>query len=333
MIAVGDYFNEVRECIYKGEHYSVRDNGSVMRRSREGKRVRKYDNKWTFGKTNEINGYNYIGVERIHRIVAYAFLGEPPTAQYVVDHIDTNRQNNRPENLRWVTRLENALNNEITRAKIEKICGSIEAFLENPAMLKGHEKEDTNFDWMRAVSPKEAKVSLERLSKWAKQPKFGGGKLGEWVYKEHINSNSLINSFATSDLMTREQASLTPNAIQVDWKTPTEFPSCPEAITNNSLEEYSMRLIKGSVYSRNKYVEAIVLDTAFSEDKKTLIVMCKNEKEDAVKRWLLSKVTCNDNKFFHQNAQSYFEESGALKYFTIAQGKEWTGGLVFEDLC
>ena len=35
-----------------------------------------------------------------------------------IDHIDTNRCNNRKENLRWFTKLENALNNEITRNKI-----------------------------------------------------------------------------------------------------------------------------------------------------------------------------------------------------------------------
>lgn len=29
-------FNEVRDCIYKDEHYSVRDNGAVMRHPREG---------------------------------------------------------------------------------------------------------------------------------------------------------------------------------------------------------------------------------------------------------------------------------------------------------
>ena len=67
--------------------------------------------------------------------MAYAFLGEPPTNQHVVDHIDTNRQNNRPENLRWLTRLENALLNPITRAKIENICGSIEAFINDPTIL------------------------------------------------------------------------------------------------------------------------------------------------------------------------------------------------------
>ena len=50
--------------------------------------------------------------------MATAFHGEPPTKEHVVDHIDTNKQNNRPENLRWVTRLENILLNPITAKRI-----------------------------------------------------------------------------------------------------------------------------------------------------------------------------------------------------------------------
>lgn len=107
MVSVDDY-NEVRDCIYKDEHYSVRDNGAIMRYPREGKRVRKDDYVWTFGKPNDKTGYMEIAGQRVHRIVAFAFHGNPPTDQHVVDHIDTNRRNNRPENLRWLTRLENA---------------------------------------------------------------------------------------------------------------------------------------------------------------------------------------------------------------------------------
>ena len=105
MASVDDY-NEVKDCIYKDEHYSVRDNGAVMRHQREGIRVRKDDNVWTFGKPNDKTGYMEIAGQRVHRIVAFAFLGNPPSDQHVVDHIDTNRRNNRPKNLRWLTRLE-----------------------------------------------------------------------------------------------------------------------------------------------------------------------------------------------------------------------------------
>ena len=127
---INDY-NEVKECVYKDEHYSVRDNGAIFRHKREGKRLRFDDERWTFGFKNSKTGYMLLGDHRVHIIVATAFLGERDSKKFVVDHIDTNRCNNRVENLRWFTRLENALNNEITRSKIIYICGSIEAFIEN----------------------------------------------------------------------------------------------------------------------------------------------------------------------------------------------------------
>ena len=40
-----------------------------------------------------------IGTEVVHRIVATAFHGEQPSVKHIVDHIDTNRRNNRVENL------------------------------------------------------------------------------------------------------------------------------------------------------------------------------------------------------------------------------------------
>jgi DNA-binding XRE family transcriptional regulator len=45
-----------------------------------------------------LNHWNY----RTHRMVALAF-HERPTEQHVVNHIDGNKTNNRPENLEWVT--------------------------------------------------------------------------------------------------------------------------------------------------------------------------------------------------------------------------------------
>src|SRR5947209_2628132 len=117
-VALHDFFQEL-DCTYDGEQYSVRDNGAVLRHPRHGKRRRSLDGLWTFGKPNDKTGYMELASVRVHRIVATAFHGVPPTPEHVVDHIDTNRRNNRPENLRWLTRLENALKNPITLKRIE----------------------------------------------------------------------------------------------------------------------------------------------------------------------------------------------------------------------
>lgn len=50
----------------------------------------------------KINGKKY----RVHRLVASIFIPNPDNKPYV-DHIDGDRYNNRADNLRWVTSLEN----------------------------------------------------------------------------------------------------------------------------------------------------------------------------------------------------------------------------------
>lgn len=185
---INDY-KEIKECVYKDEHYSVRDNGAVMRHLREGKKARKDDGIWTFGLKNPQNGYMMLGQHRVHIIVATAFLGTRDSKVYVVDHKDTNHCNNRVENLRWFTRLENVLNNEITRNKIIRICGSIEAFVENPSILRERLVGEPSLEWMRTVTKEEAAAAYENLKRyWAEQAKnpkpLVGGKMNDNVYRK-----------------------------------------------------------------------------------------------------------------------------------------------------
>lgn len=181
-------YTTVKECDYKGEHYSVRDNGAIMRHPKTS-RIRPKDNLWTFGDPND-KGYCAFCGEVVHRIVAFAFHGEPKNNQLVVDHIDTNRQNNRPENLRWVTKLENALNNPLTLRKILYYC-TLQEFIENPSILS-QRVQDANLSWMGAVTAEEARISFNNLKHLheihlIKNNTWTGG-IGNWIFNEKFST-------------------------------------------------------------------------------------------------------------------------------------------------
>ena len=170
MVDINEYTREVI-CEYKGEVYSVRDNGAVMRHQREGHKPRKLDGVWTFGTKNKENGYMMINSHRVHIIVATAFIPGNEDGKMVVDHKDTNRCNNRVENLRWLTRLENVLLNEATLKRVTYLCGGdITKFINNPSCLQDLTGGNKDIMWMRTVSAEEAKKAWERISAWAKRP-------------------------------------------------------------------------------------------------------------------------------------------------------------------
>ncbi len=274
-------FSREVDCTYKEERYSVRDNGAILKHSHIDKRPRPTDNEWTFGKLNVKTGYLEIASVRIHRIVATAFYGNPPTKEHVVDHIDTNKQNNRPENLRWVTKFENIMLNPITARRIELVCGSVEAFLANPSIFRDKFQEP-NYEWMCAVSAEEARISLERLQSWAKSDKpLQGGSLGEWIFSREIVQTPPATRITY--IMSK-----TPNAAQriiTLLDKPNEFPSTPQVFEGFPLTAYYESLKEGATFFRNHNGEYVVVKSGFSKDRHTLYVMTKSayvwrERED-----------------------------------------------------
>jgi len=251
---LNDYEKEL-VCHYKDETYSVRDNGSVFRHPKENKKPRPTDNKWTFGKYDAKTGYAKIAGESVHRIIATAFLGAAPSSQHVVDHIDTNRRNNRPENLRWITKLENILLNPITVKKIEFACGSIEEFLKDPSKLRQGDI-DKDFEWMRAVSKEEASASLERMLSWAKSDNpSSGGSIGEWIYKRSSpkktttpeikskrTSSQNLNT-DTSEPVIKEKSTQEIRKLPQSKSNPFDFPR-----PNISEEKVSMYRTNGELF-------------------------------------------------------------------------------------
>ena len=318
-----DLKDDIR-CTYKEELYSVRDNGMVYRHSKLGGRARKYDNQWTYGNLNSNSGYLEIASATVHRIVATAFHGKAPTKEHVVDHIDTNRQNNRPENLRWVTRLENILLNPITAKRLAIICGSVEAFLAEPSKFKGL-FPDPKYDWMCTVSKQEADMSRERLLAWAKSDNLpSGGSLEGRLF----NRNTKYEPMEQLPVLVQ---AITPNALQHKWQKPSEFPCCPQEYTGEPIQAYSQRLTEDAVFCVNDLYSSVVYKSVVINDGQSIYVMTHNE--EGMKGWALAEVTFEDGMFVHTSKGTFFEEKGAEKQYCLAQGLEWTGGDGIDDYC
>lgn len=335
-----DNYKEQRICTYKGEKYYVRDNGAILRCARESGRKRPNDQKWTLGKENE-KGYMVFGTEFVHRIVATAFLGEPEYEDLVVDHIDTIRFNNRPHNLRWVTRLENLFFNPTTYNRICFLCdGDIEKVLNDPSILQKL-ADNSSWDWVKSVTSmqlREAYGSYKRsLPKQRKQ-------VGERVPLEHESTpidktewlslqDRPLSPTTPADVILPQMASYPHNAMQVKWKTKTEFKCCPTDATDEPLKRYLDNLAAGTLFTKNKYTEHYVVNASFTKDQKAIMVMTKDFDKDPVKPFALCKIYYKDGFYIHENCHNFFQEDGALKYYTIGIGEEWTGGTVFDDGC
>lgn len=324
-------FTEVRECDYKGEHYSVRDNGAVMRHPRPGKKARPSDNEWTFGKRDEKTAYMKFGTHRVHIIVANAFLGEHDSTGYVVDHKDTNRCNNRVSNLRWFTRLENALNNPITRKRIEWLCGGdIQKFLDDPSCLRTDDPRAQDLSWMRTVTSEEAKTAMSNLMRWARKPSAataGSETNGqdkkrdpEWMFKKHQWEQSKPRHHGPLPhigyCLGVEQECASPKwAAQFNWDPPTSFPLCPAKFSDAAIDEYYASLSKGAVFSRNERGHSTILD--FRKDSRRggfVVLLQTNDRRP----YAVIRVAVEDGTIVHENhagiyanledAQSRFEK-------------------------
>lgn len=342
-----DNFSQIKECEYKGEHYAVRDNGAILRFPREGKRIRKDDNIWTWGVKNPNNGYMLLGNHRVHIIVATAFYGEKDSKIYIVDHIDTNRCNNRIENLRWLTRLENVLLNPITRTKITFLCGGdIMNFIKDPSCIRGLTGQDkTNYEWMRTVTPEEAQTAYNNILRWittaSPVPKNDDKNVTKdeviieddithsWIYKQQQPA-VYQPTYEIADLFCKANSPDT--ALQM-WKTPTDFLCCPTEIGENPLIEYYNKLSSGVLFSHNIFADHRVLESVLIDDNSTILVMTESLEEHPIKPYALCKIYFLGVQFIHETIKTFFTIEGAQKRFAILQGLEWTGEDSIDDYC
>ena len=97
------------------ENLVVSSQGEVLRRFCKSRGIKERKDYYEVVTPSVINGYFMIGIPvrkvpgYVHRVVAETFI-ENPRGCKEVDHINHDKQDNRVENLRWVTREENQAN-------------------------------------------------------------------------------------------------------------------------------------------------------------------------------------------------------------------------------
>ena len=99
-----------------------------------------------------------------------------------------------------------------------------------------------------------------------------------------------------------ETQSLTPNAIQVNWKYPVLFPCCPQQFTEKPLETYMANLEEGKMFSSNDWGESSVLRYGMPQAD-CLWVMC--DISIGFKTHAFTKITFKDGIFYHENKGVY----------------------------
>ncbi|MET2831364.1 hypothetical protein [Mesorhizobium shangrilense] len=125
-----------------------------------------------------------------------------------------------------------------------------------------------------------------------------------------------------------QYASLTPTVVQIRWKVPTEFPACPEIVSEHALEEYAARLTFGSVFAQNGYNRSLVVNSCLTGD--SLVVLTRFG-DEAVKDWAVAHVSIKGRFFCHRSEATFFELQGALKHFCELTGQEY--GDPIDDYC
>ena len=175
---------------------------------------------------------------------------------------------------------------------------------------------------MRTLSKDEAAAAKAHLQEWAKSGAVpSGGALGEWLYGTRDR--------ASYEPPPAEYESLTPSVVQVKWKVPTEFPLCPEAVTEDALQRYAENLKFGRVFARNHLYQSLVVQHGMTED--SLVVITHDPSDNAIKDWAVAHVGVRGEFFYHRSEHQYFTLQGALKAFCELTGESYDDCM--DDYC
>lgn len=117
----GYFWSYVEDCDLDGEYWTdvvdTKRNGIVVFKVSNFGRLQNSRKQKTFGhRTPKRYGFYYLGKQyAVHELICQVFWGSKPTSAHTVDHLNRDPHDNRPENLRWATKREQARNTRSVR--------------------------------------------------------------------------------------------------------------------------------------------------------------------------------------------------------------------------
>ncbi|MDO8925337.1 MAG: hypothetical protein Q7U94_00340 [Sideroxyarcus sp.] len=223
------------------------------------------------------------------------------------------------------------LKNPITRRKVEFLCGSIEAFLDNPSMLRDA-SGNPNFEWMRAVTPEEAKNCMARMHIWA-------GSTPSKRTTDRVRGQAPKNFSRMYQPLQKWEAgldgepgldfALTPRSAQYMWNPAIHFPLCPANISIDPLEDYVQNTSLGAVlaYSEDPDIctELTVRRVEYLRDRAAILILCSR----AGMGWAIVGIEVSSRglpHFIHFYLGSYSNEVEANDAFAEKAAADfWSG--------
>lgn len=156
-----------------------------LSKAHKGKRTGKENPNWK-GKWSRTNGYTYVTIApgvtiQEHRLVAEKKIGRKLSKNEVVHHINENKQDNRPENLRVMQKEEHLRHHYKPRLFV-----SMEERERIRNSLLGYKHTDETKEKMRKsqIGRRHSPETLEKMSKSA----IGRKKFdGKWVREEPLD--------------------------------------------------------------------------------------------------------------------------------------------------
>lgn len=188
---------------------------------------------------------------------------------------------------------------------------------------------------MKEVEGKYAKYSFDDPYIREQREIWYGLCNGEHPKVQHFSDRYLAQTIdSRSDYVSdvSNMDSLTPNAKQRYWKTPTEFPLCPSEVGENPLDDYASNLGIGLLVSKNIYSEHFVDDYAVVDNA----LFIRTHALEGLKKYSIIKIEYEKQYgqgYFVHRGTTFFNEDGAKQLMAESRGEVWDGDGWYDGCC